>query len=108
MELETANHIGRLIARLVDIRGRWRVNMAQTDPAETFGFDLTLDGAGLTNGTFSDSRGYNGAWTAADGVVTISYVDWSGYVLTGSVYDMSGTYSVDGVNMGGWSANRLE
>lgn len=97
-----------LIARLVDIRGRWRVNMVQTDPAETFEFDITLDGAGLTNGTFSDSRGYNGIWTAENGVVIISYTDLSGYVLAGAVYDMSGTYAVDGANVGGWSAERLE
>jgi len=97
-----------LIARLVDIRGRWRVNMVQTDTAATFEFDLTLDGAGLTNGTFSDSRGYSGIWTAENGVVTISYTDLSGYVLLGTVYDMSGTYSVDGVNAGVWSTGRLE
>lgn len=97
-----------LTARLVDIRGSWRVDMVQTDTTETLEFDLALDGAGLTNGTFSDSRGYNGTWTAVDGVVTISYTDWSGYVLSGTVYDMSGTYTVDGVSMGVWSAESIE
>lgn len=96
-----------LTARLVDIRGRWHVVMQQVDPPETFEFDITLDGAGLTNGTFSDSRGYNGMWTAENGVVTMTFTDWSSYVLEGTVYQMSGTFSESGENKGGWEADRL-
>lgn len=96
-----------LLTRLVDIRGRWKMVMQQSDPSETFEFDMTFDGAGLTSGTFSDSRGYNGIWTGENGVVTISYTDWSGYELTGTVFNMSGIFTVDGENKGGWDADRL-
>ncbi len=96
-----------LVARLVDLRGRWNVEMQQTDPVEAFEFEITIDGAGLTNGTFSDSRSHNGTWTAVNGVVTITFTDWDGYILTGTVYEMSGTFSQNGEDKGGWSAERL-
>ena len=96
-----------LLTRLVDIRGSWKMVMQQTDPSETFEFDITLNGAGLTSGTFSDSRGYNGLWTAENGIITISYTDWSGYVLNGSVFEMSGIFAADGEDKGGWNAGRL-
>jgi hypothetical protein len=96
-----------LIARLVDIRGGWHVLMQQTDPSVTFEFDITLDGAGITNGTFSDSRGYHGTWTAENGVITMSFTDWSSYVLTGTLYSMSGTFSENGEDKGGWEADSL-
>ncbi|MGD8538595.1 MAG: hypothetical protein PVI66_07755 [Candidatus Aminicenantes bacterium] len=97
-----------LIARMVDIRGSWHVEMFQLDPSETFEFDITIAGAGLTNGTFSDSRNYHGTWIAENGVITMTYTDWSSYVLTGSLYEMSGTFSVNGEDNGGWEAERLE
>ncbi len=97
-----------LIARLVDIRGRWRVEMRQTNPsAATFEFDITIQGAGLTNGSFSDTRGYNGYWTATSGVVTLTYTDWNDIVLEGSVYQMSGTYTGAEGRTGIWSSDRL-
>ena len=96
-----------LTARLVDIRGQWQVVMQQVDPSETFEFDITIDGAGLSNGTFSDSRGYHGFWTAENGAVTITFSDWSSYVLRGSVYEMSGTFLENGEDKGGWQAERL-
>jgi hypothetical protein len=99
-----------LIARLVDIRGSWRVTLTQSDPVETIVFDITLNGAGLTNGSFSDNRGYNGNWTAENGVVTITYADWDSAILEGAVYNMSGIYTintVDGDKGGGWSTERL-
>jgi hypothetical protein len=96
-----------LIARLVDIRGRWHVTMQQVDPNQTFEFDITLDGGGLTNGTFSDSRGYSGTWTAENGAVTITFSDWETYELRGTVYDMSGTFQNEGEDKGGWDSERL-
>jgi hypothetical protein len=96
-----------LVARLVDIRGRWSVTIQQTDPSETISFDITLEGAGLTNGTFSNSRGKHGYWTAESGVVTITFTDWNFVVLEGGVYDMSGIYSVGEEANGAWSADRL-
>jgi len=96
-----------LIARLLDIRGRWSVTIQKIGPTETFAFNITLDGAGITNGTFSDNRGYNGHWTAENGVVTMTYSDWNSVVLQGAMYDMSGIYLENTENKGGWSANRL-
>jgi hypothetical protein len=96
-----------LIARLVDIRGSWHVEMVQADPVETFEFDITLNGAGLTNGTFSDSSNHHGTWIAENGVVTMTFTDWSSYVLMGTVYEMSGTFSENGETRGGWEAERL-
>ncbi len=96
-----------LLARLVNIRGRWNMEMRQTDPTEIFKFDITFNGTSLTNGTFSDSRSRNGTWTAENGVVTIIYTDWGGYILSGTVFNMSGTFAIDGENKGVWSADRL-
>jgi len=96
-----------LVAQLIDIRGRWSMTIQKTDPTETFEFDITLDGAGITNGTFSDSRRYSGTWTAENGVVTISYSDWNSVVLEGSVFGMSGIYIENTENKGGWSSDRL-
>jgi len=96
-----------LIARLVDIRGRWSMEMQQTDPSETFTFEITFDGASLTNGTFSDSRGNHGGWTAESGVITITYPDWNFFVLTGAVFNMSGIFTVAEEQKGVWTAERL-
>jgi len=96
-----------LIARLVDIRGRWSMTIQQTEPVETVEFDITFDGAGLTIGTFSDSRGNHGNWTAEGGVVTIVYSDWNFVVLEGGVYNMSGLFKVGEDDRGNWSAERL-
>ena len=97
-----------LTARLVDIRGTWDVVMVRTDTSETaFEFMITLSGSGLTSGTFSDSRGYNGLWTAEYDEVTLTYTDWQDYVLTGTVFDMSGAYKGEG-NTGNWGATSTD
>ncbi len=95
-----------LMARLVDIRGSWRMQMQKSDSTSVnYDFTITLDGAGLTSGTFSDDRGYHGLWTAENGAVTITYTDWNFFVLTGGVYEMSGTFTGEGTE-GGWNAAR--
>ena len=96
-----------LIAQLVDIRGTWKITVQKIDPTETFEFDLTINGAGITNGMFSDSRGYSGSWTAENGTVTLTYSDWNSVVLEGGVYEMSGSYIENGENKGGWNSERL-
>jgi hypothetical protein len=95
-----------LIARLVDIRGQWEMEMLESGAIEPLNFTITIDGAGLTNGTFSDSRGNNGHWTATNGVVTVTYADWNDIVLEGSVYEMSGTYTGADGRAGIWSSDR--
>ena len=96
-----------LIARLVDIRGRWSMEMKETGASETITFEITFNGAGLTNGTFSDNSGNHGSWTAESGVIIITYSDWNFFVLTGAVFNMSGIFSVGEEEKGVWSAERL-
>lgn len=94
--------------RLVDIRGTWDVIMVVTDTSETaFEFTLTISGSGRASGTFSDSRGYNGLWTAENDIVTLTYTDWSDFVLTGSVFDMNGAYEGAGTT-GSWNAESTD
>lgn len=96
-----------LVARLIDIRGRWRISIQKIEPTESFEYEITLDGSGITNGTFSDTRGYSGTWTAENGVVTITYSDWNSVRLEGAIYEMSGVYFENEENKGGWSTDRL-
>jgi len=97
-----------LTARLVDIRGSWNVQMQWVDSAEVnFDFSITFDGADLVSGTFTDSQGYHGLWAAENGSITITYTDWSDFVLTGSVFSMNGTFIAEESN-GSWTAKRLD
>jgi hypothetical protein len=97
-----------LTAQLVDIRGTWKMQMQWSESSEVnFEFNITLSGPDLTSGTFSDDRGYSGLWTAENSIVTITYTNWSDYVLTGSVFNMNGTYTGEGAD-GNWSATEPE
>jgi len=97
-----------LTAELVDIRGTWKMQMRWSASSEVnFDFNITFSGADLTSGTFSDDRGYHGLWTAEDGSITITYTDWNDFVLIGSVYAMTGTFTGDGSD-GAWIATEPE
>jgi hypothetical protein len=98
-----------LRARLIDLRGAWKMKLAYDDttiaaPGE---FTVTLSGTDITGGTFTDSRGASGSWTALSGVVILSYADWFDYVLTGSVYTMQGVLAGEELT-GSWTATRQE
>lgn len=98
-----------LKARLVDLRGAWKMTLRYSDtsipsPGE---FTVTLTGADLTGGTFTDSRGANGVWTAVSNIVTLTYADWFDYVLTGTVYSMQGSFTGEELT-GTWTAARQE
>jgi hypothetical protein len=100
----------RLQARLIDVRGVWKVTLTYADPNVTDPdpFLLTLSGPDLLAGTFTDSRGYHGSWTAESGALTLAYWDWSFYLLTGTVYGLgadSGTFTGDGLD-GTWKAEK--
>ncbi len=96
-----------LTARLVDIRGSWNMKMKWADSIDVdFDFSITFNGTDLASGTFTDSQGYHGLWTAEKGTITITYTDWSDFVLTGSVFNMSGTFTAESDN-GSWTATRL-
>ncbi|MFH1945517.1 MAG: hypothetical protein ABIK95_07825 [Acidobacteriota bacterium] len=95
-----------ITAQLVDLRGTWSVSMLKTGSSTAdFEFTITISGPDVMGGTFSDSRGYNGIWTAADDVVTFTYTDWIDYVLTGDHSNMSGSFQGEG-NSGSWSAKK--
>jgi hypothetical protein len=101
-----------LKARLVDVRGVWKVTLTYTDTTVTAPepFLLTLTGPDLLSGTFSDARGYHGSWTAQSGVLTLAYWDWNFYVLSGTVFGLgqeSGAFSGDGLS-GTWTAQKQE
>jgi len=97
-----------LTSQLVDIRGTWNMQMRWSESSEVnFDFNITFLGADLTSGTFSDDRGYSGLWSAENGNITITYTNWSDYVLIGSLFNMNGTYTGAGSD-GAWSASEPE
>jgi len=97
-----------LTARLVDLRGSYNVEMQwEGSSAIDFSFSITLSGSNLISGTFTDSRGFNGNWTAESGVVTITYADWSDFVLNGSVFEMKGSFTGEG-GSGVWASEKVQ
>jgi hypothetical protein len=97
-----------LTARLVDIRGSWNMKMKWADSLDVdFDFSITFNGMDLASGTFTDGQGYHGLWTAEKGTITITYTDWSDFVLTGSVFNMSGTFTAESDD-GSWTATRSD
>lgn len=99
-------HNTTLVARLVDIRGAWKVTSVDDDSKETV-FTVTFDGADILGGTFSDSRGYHGTWTGVSGIVILHYSDLEKYIYTGALFSMEGSYT-NGSAEGTWSAKRTE
>jgi hypothetical protein len=96
-----------LTARLVDIRGSWNMKMQWTDSTEVnFDFSVTFDGSSLLSGSFTDSRGYHGLWSAENGTIVVTYADWSDFVLSGSAYSMTGSFTGE-ANTGTWQATRV-
>jgi hypothetical protein len=95
-----------LVARLVDIRGAWKVTSIDVDSNST-SFTVTFSGPDILGGTFSDDRGYSGTWTGPSNKVTITYSNWESYVYTGTLFNMAGTYT-NGSASGTWSASRVE
>jgi hypothetical protein len=97
-----------LTARLVDIRGSYKVTMSYADTSVTAPdpFVITITGADLVSGTFTDERGYHGTWSAMSYVLTLAYWDWDFYVLTTTPFDLGyslGTFTGAGLT-GTWSA----
>lgn len=95
----------RLVARLYDVRGTWKVTYYVTNSTTSSDFTLTLSGNDILGGTFSDSRGHNGSWDAASGTMTFTFSDLESYKYTGALLDMSGTWS-NGATTGTWSAKK--
>jgi hypothetical protein len=97
-----------LTARIVDIRGTWKMQMRWSASSEVnFEFNITFSGADLASGTFTDDRGFSGLWSTEFGNITITYTNWNDFVLTGSVFSLTGTFTGDG-SEGAWTASEPE
>lgn len=95
-----------LEARLIDIRDIWKITLAYSDTAITsIEFIVTFSGNDILTGTFSDDRGYVGTWDGTSNKITITYGNWENYVLTGTLFGMSGIWT-NGDVTGTWSAVR--
>jgi hypothetical protein len=74
---------------IIDDRGNWTITMTDTSTASVvYTFTLTLSGADVLSGTFTDSRGFHGTWTGSSGTLLLTYTDWYDFVLTGTVYGL--------------------
>jgi hypothetical protein len=94
-----------LVARLVDIRATWDINVYDSNVVAIATYTITFSGADILGGTFVDSRGYTGTWDGASNVININYSNWESYKLTGTLFSMSGT-SANGSVAGTWAATR--
>jgi len=97
-----------LKARLIDIRGAYKVTLAYTNTSVTAPapFIVTLTGANRLSGAFTDERGYHGTWTANANALTLAYWDWDFYMLSMTVFNFgysTGTFTGGG-QTGTWSA----
>jgi hypothetical protein len=94
-----------LEARLVDIRATWTVTLIKSDNTTLDTAEVTFAGADILGGTFSDSRGLAGTWDGASNTITMTYNNWETYILTGTLFNMSGIWT-NGDLYGTWSAVR--
>jgi hypothetical protein len=94
-----------LEARLVDIRDVWTLTIYDSSSSKLVEADVTFSGADVLGGTFSDSRNLAGTWDGTSNVITMTYSNWESYVLTGTLFGMSGIWT-NGDATGTWSAVR--
>lgn len=95
-----------LEARLVDIRDVWTVKISDSAGGFLIAFDVTFSGADVLGGTFSDTRGLGGTWDGASNKITMTYENWENFILTGTLFGMSGIWA-NGDRSGTWTAARL-
>lgn len=96
-----------VVVRLFDIRGNWDFILVDSDSGDELEFSISFFGENLLSGGYTDSQGFSGTWNIVNGILTISYSDWSGYVLTGTVNNMSGEWTSD-TSSGTWTSNRTD
>lgn len=94
-----------LEARLVDIRATWTVTLLNSDNTTLATAEVTFSGADILGGTFSDSRSLAGTWEGASNKIVLTYANWENYILTGTLFGMSGIWT-NGDVTGTWSAVR--
>jgi len=92
-----------LEARLVDIRGVWTLTLLDSSSNSMLETEVTFSGADILGGTFSDSRDLAGTWEGASNVISMTYSNWENFIVTGTLFSMSGTWS-NGDAVGTWSA----
>ncbi len=95
-----------LRAKLVDIRGTWTFSIVKAD-ATTASFAMAIEGPDLVAGAFSDDQGRYGTWSANATAIVFTYSNWLDYIFTGTVYDMSGSFTGE-TKTGTWSATRKQ
>jgi len=84
-----------------DLRQEWDL-IFKEDDQEDAEWRIIFSGATLRSGTFSDSNGRRGTWVVENkGDLTITYEDWADYVLTGTLTELSGTWTGEG-HAGDW------
>jgi hypothetical protein len=96
-----------LVARVFDVRAKWKVTYYVVDSTVGTSFDITFSGADLLAGTFSESNGRNGTWDAASGTINFNFSDWEKYKFTGTLSTMSGTWT-NGTATGTWSSSKVD
>ena len=94
-----------LEARLVDIRAVWTISILKGDGTTLDTAEVTFSGADVLGGTFSDSRSLSGTWDGTSNKITMTYDNWENYVLSGTLFSMSGIWT-NGDVFGTWSAAR--
>ena len=95
-----------LEARLVDIRNTWKITLVYSDTVTaSIEFTVIFSGNDILAGTFSDDRGYTGTWDGTSNKITMTYNNWENYILTGTLFGMSGIWTNSDVT-GTWSAVR--
>lgn len=94
-----------LRARILDIRGTWTMTITRDNVDESV--EVTFYGSSITQGTYSDDRGYEGTWDITDNTLTMVFTNWIDYVFTAGIADMQGDWNGDGTS-GLWTMSRNE
>jgi hypothetical protein len=104
----TMYNTASLRASIMDIRGTWNIKMTWLASSEVnFEFNITFNGPDNLGGTFTDSRGFHGTWTGLNNALYMFYTDWNDFALSGTVFDMSGSFSGE-ENIGTFEMERVD
>ena len=96
-----------VLVRVFDIRDTWNIVLKKDNSNdEPQNFDITFTGSSFLSGDFTDTQGHSGTWTITANSLTITYNNWENYTLTGTIPQMSGSWTNGDSTTGTWSANR--
>ena len=92
--------------RIFDIRDTWNIALQEDNTSnEPQSYQITFTGSTFLSGEFTDTQDHYGTWSIVANTLTITYNNWESYKLTGTIPQMSGSWS-NGDTTGTWSANR--